>query len=83
MGAPLRQGGVSPVRSFLLVTLTGLATPLAALVGLALSTSLVGEIWNFVEGPLDADVVCWPPCAPPCLLVLGPLPLATVVTCLP
>ncbi len=33
MAAPLRQGGVSPVRGVLVVGLTGLATPAATLVG--------------------------------------------------
>jgi len=33
MAAPLRQGGVSPMRGLLVVTLTGLATPAATLIG--------------------------------------------------
>jgi ZIP family zinc transporter len=33
MAAPLRQGGVAPGRSTVIITLTGLATPLAALAG--------------------------------------------------
>jgi ZIP family zinc transporter len=37
MGAPLRQGGLSPVRSLLVVTTTGLMVPLGAAVGYALS----------------------------------------------
>ena len=37
MAAPLRQGGVHPGRSTTIITLTGLTTPLAALVGGALA----------------------------------------------
>ena len=37
MAAPLRHGGANPVRSTALITLVGLATPLAALVGSALA----------------------------------------------
>ena len=37
MGAPLRWGGVSRTRSFLVVAAAGLATPLAALAGNVLS----------------------------------------------
>ncbi len=33
MAAPLRKGGIAPGRSAVIITLTGLATPLAALVG--------------------------------------------------
>ena len=39
MAAPLRQAGANPVRSTALITLIGLATPLAALVGGALAGS--------------------------------------------
>lgn len=38
MAAPLRQGGVAPGRSALIITLTGLATPLAAVAGSLLGT---------------------------------------------
>ena len=37
MGAPLRHGGLSPVRSLLLVTATGLMVPLGAALGYAMS----------------------------------------------
>jgi zinc transporter, ZIP family len=37
MAAPLRHGGANPVRSTALITLVGLATPLAALAGAALA----------------------------------------------
>jgi zinc transporter, ZIP family len=37
MGAPLRQAGLSPVRSLLLVSATGLMVPLGAVMGFALS----------------------------------------------
>jgi ZIP family zinc transporter len=44
MGAPLRQAGVSPVRSLLIVLLTGSAVPLGALVGHLISTSAVAAL---------------------------------------
>jgi zinc transporter, ZIP family len=44
MGAPLRQAGVSPVRSLLIVLLTGSAVPLGALVGHLVSTSAVAAL---------------------------------------
>jgi ZIP family zinc transporter len=37
MGAPLRQGGVSPARSLLLVSITGLMVPMGAAIGFGLS----------------------------------------------
>jgi ZIP family zinc transporter len=37
MGAPLRQGGLTPVRSLLLVSATGLTVPLGAVLGYGLS----------------------------------------------
>jgi len=37
MGAPLRQGGVSPARSLLLVSITGLMIPAGAVIGYLLS----------------------------------------------
>jgi len=39
MAAPLRHGGMSPVRGLLTVTLTGLAIPLGALVGQSLASA--------------------------------------------
>lgn len=38
MGAPLRQSGVSPLRSVVIVLLTGLAVPLGAIVGILVAT---------------------------------------------
>ena len=37
MGAPLRQAGLSPIRSLLLVSATGLVVPIGAVIGFALS----------------------------------------------
>jgi ZIP family zinc transporter len=44
MGAPLRLGGVSPSRGVLIVALTGLAVPLGAVVGNALSSAAVAAL---------------------------------------
>ena len=46
MGAPLRRSGVSPMRGLLVVAASGLAVPLGALVGQALSS------WTFITLPL-------------------------------
>lgn len=44
MGAPLRLSGVSPWRGLLIVALSGLAVPLGALVGHALSTAAASAL---------------------------------------
>lgn len=41
MGAPLRKGGLSPVRSLLLVALTGLTIPIGAFIGFSLPSLAV------------------------------------------
>jgi ZIP family zinc transporter len=46
MGAPLRLSGVSPMRGLLVVAASGLAVPLGALVGQALSS------WTVITLPL-------------------------------
>jgi zinc transporter, ZIP family len=48
MGAPLRHAGMSRLRSFLLVSATGLVVPLAALVGYFAGTNIEGALPFFL-----------------------------------